>query len=54
MSFGKYLAKIRLEKAKRMILTTNKPLTEIAIDCGFCNVKMLYRVFKNAEGCSPL
>lgn len=36
-----------------MILTTNKPLTEIAIDCGFCNVKMLYRVFKNAEGCSP-
>jgi hypothetical protein len=53
LSFGKYLAKIRLEKAKRMILTTNKPLTEIAIDCGFCNVKMLYRVFKNAEGCSP-
>lgn len=53
LSFGKYLTKIRLEKAKKLIAASDKPLTKIAMECGFCSVKMLDRAFKNTEGCSP-
>jgi len=53
LSFGKYLTKIRLEKAKKLIMTSDKPLTDIAMECGFSNVKMLHRAFRYAEGCSP-
>lgn len=53
LSFGKYLTKVRLEKAKKLIMASDKPLTEIAMECGFSNVKMLHRAFRDAEGCSP-
>lgn len=53
LTFGKYLTKVRLEKAKKLMMDSEKSLTEIALECGFSNVKMLHRAFKNAEGCSP-
>jgi len=53
LPFGKYLTKIRLEKAKKLIAVSDKPLTKIAMECGFCSAKMLHRAFKNTEGCSP-
>ena len=53
MSFGKYLTKIRVEKAKNLLMSSEKPITEIASECGFANVKMLSRAFRSIEGCSP-
>lgn len=53
LSFGKYLTKIRVEKAKKLIMDSDKPLTEIAMECGFSSVKMLHRAFRSVEGCSP-
>jgi xylan 1,4-beta-xylosidase len=53
LSFGKYLTKIRVEKAKNLMMSSDKSLTSIALECGFSSVKALHRAFKDIEGCPP-
>jgi AraC-like DNA-binding protein len=48
-----FLKSIRLEKAKRLLLYTSLPVTEIALDVGFNNSQYFSRVFKSQEGISP-
>ena len=48
-----YINKIRLEKAKDMIINTDLSLSEIAIKCGFGSLHRMDRVFKTEENISP-
>lgn len=51
--FQKYLTLIRLEKAQSELSGSEKSITEIALDCGFANVKLFNKYFKDKYGCTP-
>ncbi|UNK15986.1 helix-turn-helix domain-containing protein [Paenibacillus sp. N3/727] len=51
--FQKYLTLIRLEKAQSELSGSEKSITEIAMDCGFANVKLFNKYFKEKYGCTP-
>jgi len=50
---NEYVTFLRLEKARRLIEETNRPLTDIALDCGFCDSNYLTRQFRKRYGISP-
>ncbi|GGF32358.1 helix-turn-helix domain-containing protein [Echinicola rosea] len=50
---GKWLSAKRMERAKRLIDTTQKPIGEIAFENGFNNLSHFSRVFKDKYGVSP-
>ena len=49
-----YLTSLRINKAKELLLNTNKPLRDIADESGFCDYNYFTRVFKKSTKCSPL
>jgi AraC family transcriptional regulator len=49
----KYLSDLRIEEAKRVMLTTKLPLADTALICGFGDQSYFTRVFSRAVGCSP-
>ena len=49
----KWLLDCRVNAAKEMMLKGNRPLAEIATDCGFTDQSHLTRVFTNYVGTSP-
>ena len=49
-----YINKYRVNVAKRALYTTNKTISEIALECGFQDSSSFIRVFKRLEGISPL
>lgn len=51
--FQKYLTLIRLEKAQAQLAANDKNISEIALDCGFANVKLFNKYFKEKYGCTP-
>jgi AraC family transcriptional regulator len=56
-SFGEspraYLVRQRLERAQHMMLTTDHPLSHIALACGFADQAHLSRRFRQSTGGSP-
>lgn len=54
MTVTEYLTRVRLERAKILLLTTNAPIGSIAFNVGFEDVNYFSRVFRKNEGCSPL
>ncbi len=50
---GDYVRQIRIENARRIILATNKPLVEIALDTGFADQTHFTRSFKRITGMTP-
>lgn len=48
-----YLNQRRLDKAKRLLLTTQMTVQDISDRVGFSNVNILIRSFKNAAGMTP-
>jgi len=52
-SVHQFLRNIRLYKAKEMLLTTDKNITEVAIDTGFKNLSHFSRIFSEHYGVSP-
>jgi transcriptional regulator GlxA family with amidase domain len=56
-SFGtsahQYLIRLRLERAKALLLTTRKSLAEVASSCGFCDQPAFTRAFSKAERVPP-
>lgn len=52
-SFREYLNRIRLDHAERLLLTSERPVTEIALDCGYNNVSYFCMLFKASRGVSP-
>lgn len=54
LTFTSYTNHLRLTCARRLLETTNLPVTEIALRSGFLNISYFIRVFKNSYGVSPL
>ena len=52
-TIGEYVRKLRIDFACSQIRTSNRPLTEIAIDAGFCDQSHFSRSFKQLIGVSP-
>lgn len=52
MTFSNYLKKIRIEKAKELILTTDMKIYEIACSVGYPDQKYFSKVFKEYTGVS--
>lgn len=54
VNFVDYVTDIRMDKAKRLLLETNKRILEIASEVGYENEQYFSRVFKKTVGQSPL
>ena len=48
-----YLYKVRIEKAKELLKTTEKTIEEIALETGFLGGSALIKMFKKLEGITP-
>lgn len=48
-----YVLQARVEQAKHLLLTTDNPIVEISLMCGFCDQSHLTRSFRQATGASP-
>ncbi len=50
----KYLTQVRLEHAKRRLLSTNLSISEIAAECGYSRANYFCKVFRDNTGITPL
>lgn len=48
-----YLSQLRIDEAKRVMLTTKLPLADVALICGFGDQSYFTRVFSRSVGVSP-
>lgn len=48
-----YISHLRISKACRELIRTQKTILEIAMDCGFRNISNFNRQFRRIVGCSP-
>lgn len=48
-----YILKVRLNRAKKLLTTSQKPIGEIAMDCGFNDFAYFSRTFKKEFGITP-
>jgi len=53
LTFTEFVSRIRIEKAKNLLLNPNLRISEIAYDVGFQSLTHFNRVFKNVVGESP-
>ena len=53
MSFRAYLNALRIDRARRYLRMTSRPIEEIAAACGFANLRTFDRVFFERCGCTP-
>lgn len=53
MSFQKYLAKVRCDRASILLVTTKLSIFDISIACGFSDIKYLKNKFKEFYGIYP-
>ena len=51
--FIDYLNDYRLTMADRLLKTSDSPVLEIAVQCGFDNLSYFNRIFKKKYGVSP-
>jgi AraC-like DNA-binding protein len=53
LNFTEYLSRVRVEKAKNLLLNPNLRISEIAYEIGFQSLTHFNRVFKKVAGQSP-
>jgi len=53
INFTDYLSRVRIEKAKNLLLNPNLRISEIAYEVGFQSLTHFNRVFKKITGQSP-
>jgi len=53
LRFTDFVARLRVEKAKALVETPNRRITEVAADCGFGSLPHFERIFKRHTGQSP-
>lgn len=53
VGFLSYLTNIRMEKAKKLLITTSRPITEIAEQTGFNDYRVFTKAFKKSENITP-
>lgn len=54
MSLREYINQLRIEEAKRLLLTTNSSVSDIAGEVGFDNISYFSTVFRKLCGMSPM
>lgn len=52
-SFKSYLTATRINHAEKALLSTEKPITQIAMECGFNNLAYFSSIYKKLKGVSP-
>lgn len=53
MSLPSYLNSIRVDRAEELIRTSDQTMLDIALECGFTNVRTFNRAFRQLRGCAP-
>jgi AraC-like DNA-binding protein/ligand-binding sensor protein len=53
LTFVDYLARVRVEKVKNLLLNPHKRISEAAFEAGFQSLSQFNRVFKRVEGEAP-
>ena len=53
VSFTSYLSRVRVEKAKQMLLDPHVRVSEVAFECGFQSITHFNRIFRKLAGESP-
>lgn len=53
VNFLAYLTNLRMEQAKKLLITSAVPITEIAQRCGYSDYRVFTKVFKKTEGMTP-
>ena len=54
ISPAEYVRRFKVNKALELIISTDKPLNLIALECGFVNFSAFSRIFKKFMGHSPI
>jgi transcriptional regulator GlxA family with amidase domain len=54
LSPTEWLRQQRINKSKQLLESSNMMLTQIAMECGFCDQAHFCRIFSRAEGMTPL
>ena len=52
-SVGKEIVRQRIERAKKLLTTTDKPMKEISALCGYCNAGYFTNAFRTETGLTP-
>jgi AraC-like DNA-binding protein len=52
-NFADYLNNLRIQKARELLSTTNKRITEVAFGVGYSSLEYFNKVFKSREGLTP-
>lgn len=53
MTINEYIVLQRLSMAKKLLLYTDEPLSNISLNCGFSSFSYFSKIFKEREGVSP-
>ena len=53
VNFLAYLTNIRIEKAKKLLLSSDLPIAEVAERSGYGDYRVFTKVFKKSEGITP-
>ena len=53
LTYTQYVQTVRINKAKRMLVSTGKSVNEIANDVGYSNIKHFYDIFKQQTSQTP-
>lgn len=52
-SFSEYLSYVRISNAEKILASTDKPITDVAMECGFSATSYFIKQFKQQKGISP-
>lgn len=53
LSVSKYITRLRIQKAQKLVLEGRENYAEIAIECGFHDQSHMTHIFKKQFGCTP-
>lgn len=48
-----YVKQFRIEKAAKLLLTTNMKVKEVGMECGFSDISYFTKTFREIKGCTP-
>ncbi len=54
MNMREYINRLRIEEAKKVLLTTGKSISDVAMEVGYDNISYFSTVFKRFTGVTPL
>ena len=52
-TFTEYLSYVRLQKAEKLLFSTDRPISEIVYETGFSTPQNFFKVFKSMYGYTP-